>query len=68
MVDEGSRASCWERPYMQRTCSNLPLSHTGSFLIKSLQKPSLQFARRCQRAASSPAASAQPLEKRAREE
>lgn len=56
-VDEGGQASCWGRPYMQTTRSNLPLSHTGSFLIKSLQKPSLQFVRQRQRAACTPNAS-----------
>jgi len=65
-VDEGRQASCWERPDMLTMRSNLPLSHTGSFLIKSLQKPSLQSARRCQRAACAPTASVQPPDKRAR--
>lgn len=52
---------------MEMMCSNLLLSHTGSFLIKSSQKPRLQFLHRCQRAACAPNASTQPLERRARE-
>lgn len=49
---------------MEMMCSNLLLSHTGSFLIKSSQKPRLQFlSARCVRTERS----TQPLERRARE-